>query len=208
MKFFQGLSRSLGTKTGILLLPPTLDIQSATVHAYYSQFPEESTVQHLTMATLQDTANTPPQMLLDNPGYTIHMSSVLKKALQNGPKAHVPEKSLEMDTHQATPHHVDVPVPNGIHCIEQIRYPNLYVTTCHRRMMPHIGCQLLHRDVFGKLSLFHALGANSSMTEPTINSTLCVFIEQVNNCDLQKMVLQFTTFCTQYGLYLYGLHPA
>ena len=30
------------------------------------------------------------------------------------------------------------------------------------------------------------------MTEPTINSTLCVFIEQVDFSDLQKMVLQFT----------------
>ena len=29
------------------------------------------------------------------------------------------------------------------------------------------------------------------MTEPTINSTLYTFIEQVNFYDLQKMVLQF-----------------
>ena len=29
------------------------------------------------------------------------------------------------------------------------------------------------------------------MTEPTINSTLWTFIEQVNIYDLQKMVLQF-----------------
>ena len=55
------------------------------------------------MFTLQDTANAPPQMLLDNPEYTIHMSSLLEKALQNGPKAHVPKKSLERDTHQAAP---------------------------------------------------------------------------------------------------------
>ena len=29
------------------------------------------------------------------------------------------------------------------------------------------------------------------MTEPTVNSTLSAFIEQVNIYDLQKMVLQF-----------------
>ena len=40
-------------------------------------------------------------------------------------------------------------------------------------------------------SLFHALGTNSSVTEPTINSTLYTFFEQVNFYDLQKMVLLF-----------------
>ena len=34
-------------------------------------------------------------------------------------------------------------------------------------------------------------GTDSSMTGPTINSTLLTFIEQVNIYDLQKMVLQF-----------------
>ena len=59
-------------------------------------------------------------------------------------------------------------------------------------MMPHIGCQLSHRGVFKTIkSLVHALGASSSMTEPTINSTLLTFIEQVNIYDLQKVVLQF-----------------
>ena len=49
-----------------------------------------------------------------------------------------------------------------------------------------------HRGVFRtKKSFVCALGAGSSMTEPTINSTLLTFIEQVNICDLQKMVLQF-----------------
>ena len=114
------------------------------------------------MVTLQDTANAPPPMLLDNAGYTIHMSSLLKKASQNWPKAHIPEKSLKMDNHQATPFHVDVPVPNGIHCIKQIGHSNLNVTTCHRRTMPHIGCQLLHRGVLGTIkSLVSALGVDS-----------------------------------------------
>ena len=49
-----------------------------------------------------------------------------------------------------------------------------------------------HRGVFKAVkSLIHALGASSSMTEPTINSNLLTFIEQVNIYDLQKMVLQF-----------------
>ena len=59
-------------------------------------------------------------------------------------------------------------------------------------MMPHIGHQMLHRGVFGAIkSLVCVLGASSSMTEPTINSTLLTFIEQLNIYDLQKMVLQF-----------------
>ena len=67
MDYFKGLSRSLGTKIGILLFPPTLDVQSASVHTYFIKFPEESTVQPQTMFTLQDTANAPSQMLLDIP---------------------------------------------------------------------------------------------------------------------------------------------
>ena len=52
---------------------------------------------------------------------------------------------------------------------------------------------MCHIGVFSRTikSLVHALGANSSMTEPTINSTLYTFNEQVNFYDLQKMVLQF-----------------
>ena len=57
-------------------------------------------------------------------------------------------------------------------------------------------------------SLVCALGANSSMTKPTINSTLYAFIEQVNFYDLQKMVLQFAIcFVPTMVLYLYGFHP-
>ena len=65
IEFFLGLSRSQGTKNRILLPSPTLDVQSASVHANYSKFPEESTIQHRTKFTLQDTADTPPQMPLD-----------------------------------------------------------------------------------------------------------------------------------------------
>ena len=51
---------------GILLLPPTLDVQSASVGANNSKFQEESTVQLQTTFTLQDTADVPPQMPLVN----------------------------------------------------------------------------------------------------------------------------------------------
>ena len=43
VEFFKGLFRSLGTKTRLLTLPPTLNVQSALVHANNSKFPKEST---------------------------------------------------------------------------------------------------------------------------------------------------------------------
>ena len=104
IEIFIDLSRSQGTKNGILLPSPTLDIQSASVHATNSKFLEESTIQHQTTCTLQDTANAPPQMLLDNPEFTAYMSSLLKKVLQNGLNTHILKKSLEVVTHQVTPY--------------------------------------------------------------------------------------------------------
>ena len=47
------------------------------------------------------------------------------------------------------------------------------------------------------------------MTEPTINSTLYTFIEQVNFYDLQKMVLQFAMHFVStlgYTYMVYTLH--
>ena len=78
----------------------------------------------------------------------LNMSSLLEKASQNRLKLHMPEKSPEMVACQSTLHHVDIPVSNGNHCVEQIRHSNFNVTDCHRRMIPHIGCQLSHRGVF------------------------------------------------------------
>ena len=95
-------------------------MQSASVHANNSKFPEESTIQHRTIFTLQDTADAPPQMPLDNPECTSSTSSLLEKALQNGLNTHILEKSLEMVTCQATPY--GYPKTSGIHCIEQIRH--------------------------------------------------------------------------------------
>ena len=45
-EIFIDLSRSEGTKNRILLPSPTLDVQSASVCATNSKFPEESTIQH------------------------------------------------------------------------------------------------------------------------------------------------------------------
>ena len=104
VEIFIDLSRSQGTKDEILLPSPTLDMQSASVHATNSKFPEESTIQHRTMFTLQDTANAPPQMSLDNPEFTAYMSSILKKASQNGLNRHQLKKSLEVVNRQVTPY--------------------------------------------------------------------------------------------------------
>ena len=147
IEFFSGLSRSQGTKNGILLPTPTLDVQSASVHANNSKFPEESTIQHHTMFTLQDTANASPQMLLDNPKFISSMSSLLEKVSQNGLNIHTLKKSLEMVTHQATPYGCPKIQWDPLHSTGQALSKK--VTTDHRRMMmPHIGCQLSHRGIF------------------------------------------------------------
>ena len=119
MEFFSSLSRSLGTKTGILLPTPTLDVQTATVCANSNKFPEESTVQHQTTFTLQDTADAPPQMLLDNPEFTSNISSLLKKASQNGLNTHIPEKLLKVVTHQATPCRCPITPWDPLHWTDQ-----------------------------------------------------------------------------------------
>ena len=98
------LYRSQGTKDEILLPTPTLDIQSASVHATSSKFPEESTIQHQMSFTPQDTANAPPPMPFDNPEFTAYLSSQLKKESQNGPNRHILEKPLKVHTLVVTPH--------------------------------------------------------------------------------------------------------
>ena len=121
------------------------------------------------------------------------MSSLLKKALQNGLKLHIPEKPLKKVTHQSTLHHVEIPVPSGIHSVEQIWHSNMTYKRCHRRTVQHIGHQLLHRGGLWTIRSFVcALGVYLQMTESTINSTFCIFIEQLSNSDMQKMVIQFT----------------
>ena len=114
--FIDLVFRSQGTKDEILLPSPTLDVQSTSVCATNSKFPEESTIQHQTTFTHQDTANTPPQMLLDNLEFTAYGSSLLKKALQNSLNKHKLQKSLEVITCQVTPY--ENPKTSGVHCVE------------------------------------------------------------------------------------------
>ena len=64
-----------------------------------------------------------------------------------------------------------------------------------------------HRGVSRTIKfLVHALSADSSITEPTINSTLDAFIEQVNFYDLQKMVLQFAICFVPTMVYTYMVY--
>ena len=65
-----------------------------------------------------------------------------------------------------------------------------------------------HTGVFSGTikSLVHALGADFSMSEPTINSTLYAFIEQVNFYDLQKMVIQFAICFIPAVVYTYMVY--
>ena len=118
------------------------------------------------------------------------MSSLLETVLQNCAKhTHALKKSLEMVTHQATP----CGCPNM-----QIGSSSLNrsgtLQECHnlpqKNDAPH-WAPIVTQWCFCRTikSLVHALGTNSSMTEPTINLTLYAFIEQVNLYDLQKMVL-------------------
>ena len=67
----------------------------------------------------------------------------------------------------------------------------MLINILHTHVVMDENMYVSHRGVFRTIKcLIHALGANSQMTESTINSTLYIFIEQVNNSNLQKMVLQ------------------
>ena len=85
-----------------------------------------------------------------------------------------------------------------------------YIYYRYKYACMHVHMYVSHRGVLRTIkSLVCALGAGSSMTEPTINSTLLTFIEQVNIYDLQKMVLQFAICFVPtlgYTYMIYTLH--
>ena len=87
------------------------------------------------------------------------MRSLLKKVSQNGLKLHVLEKPLKMVTHQSTLHHVEIPVPSGIHIIEQIWHSNTTDKSCHRSKCPTLGANCCTGVVFGQSSLLFVLWA-------------------------------------------------
>ena len=81
----------------------------------------------------------------------------------------------------------------GIHNVEQIWHSTTTEMAVKEEQCHALGANC-HTGVFFRTikSLVHALGVNPQMTESTINSTLYIFIEQVNSSNLQKMVLLFT----------------
>ena len=101
----------------------------------------------------------------------------------------------------------DVPIPNGMLYIEHIRHSSRMLQLATKEQCPTLGANCC-TGVFLRTikSLVCALGANSSMTEPIINSTLYVFIEQVNFYDLQKMVLEFAICFVSTMVYTYMVY--
>ena len=89
-----------------------------------SKFPEDSTVHYQNSPfTLQDTAATPPQMLLVTPELLyVPWVTYLGEHHQISQKITNSGKSLEWITHHKTVHHhVEIPLPTGI-CSELIRH--------------------------------------------------------------------------------------
>ena len=92
---------------------------------------------------------------------------------------------------------MDVPKPNGSHCIEQIRHSLRKSQLTTEEWCITLGANC-HTGVFSGMikSLVHALGTDSSMTEPTINSTLYTFIEQSTS-----MIFRRWSYSLPYVLY-------
>ena len=178
---------SLGTKNGLQLLPPTFDIQSASVHAK-SKFPREYTVQ------LTNPADSSMYAACQSGTCTQYMSNLLKKASPKKWKLHVLGKPLRMATRQSTLHLVDIPVPKGIHHIEQIWHSIIAIGQeyCQtEEQCPTLGTNCHKGVVFQTIKSFvHALGILSSNDRGNyqVKFSLSLF----GNSDLQKMVIQFT----------------
>ena len=81
-----------------------------------------------------------------------------------------------------------------MHVFQHI-YMNLYVCTYMWIDVSHWGGLQTIK------SFVCALGVYIQMTESTINSTFCIFIEQLSNSDMQKMVIQFAIQFTPNTVY-------
>ena len=114
-------------------------------------------------------------MPLDNPEFTVYTSSLLEKALQNGKNRHIPEKSLKVVTCQVTLHGNPKPMGSTVLNDDTPHWAPIVTQGCFQDNKVSCSCS----------------GHPLSNTEPTTNSTLLTFIEQVNLYNLQKMVLQF-----------------
>ena len=110
-------------------------------------------------------------MLLDNPEfYFEHEQSTQENIAEQAKQTHTQEvtwngyssgNSLQMSQ-----------ILCGIHCIDQIRHSSRKSQLATEEQHPTLGTNC-HTGVFSRTvkSLVHALGTDSSVAEPTINST-------------------------------------
>ena len=164
MEFFEGFFRTLGTKTGFLPLPPTLDVQSASVHANNSNS-QKNTLQLPNPHTLQDTVDVPPQKLLVYPEQRVQPKKQKQCILR---------KLLRMATHHSLcTTNVEIPKSKGIHYVEQIQHSNTPAgTLLTEDQCPMLGANCHKGVVFQTMKSFVcAQNASLQITETTTNVT-------------------------------------
>ena len=106
VEFFKGLLRSLGTKSGLWPLPPTLDVQSASVRGK-SKFPEETTVQLTNPASSSGYSwCTSMHAACQTWTCSLYTSNLLKLVPPEKQKQHILRKLLRMgySSVHSTPH--------------------------------------------------------------------------------------------------------
>ena len=87
------------------------------------------------------------------------MNSLLEKAPQNDQKLHVPGKPLKTVTHQSSLHHVEIPVPKGIHNAKQIWHSNSTETAVKEEQHPTLGTNCCTGVLSGQSSFVFMLWA-------------------------------------------------
>ena len=97
-------------------------------------------------------------MLLVNPelGFP-NTINLLEKVLHNGPKLHLLRKTLETVTHQSSPHHIEIPIPNGIHNVEQTWHSTTAETAVTEEEHSILGANCHTGVVSGQSSLLFML---------------------------------------------------
>ena len=86
------------------------------------------------------------------------MTNLLKKALQNRLKLHILGKPLKMVTHQSSLCQIEIPVPYGIHSVEQIWHSNTTETAVTEEQCPTLGANCHTGVVFGQSRLCSCSG--------------------------------------------------
>ena len=98
------------------------------------------------------------------------MSNLLEQMLPNKQKQHILGKLLWMVTRQPTLHLIDIPVPKGIHNVEQIWHSitSHQLEHCQQKISTPIGANCHKGVVFQTIKSFvHALSVSLQMTEAT-----------------------------------------